>query len=111
MKTEEFLQTLKNHADSYAPNFGDDESVLTLLYEAYAECNKIDDGTIKADFNELYRLMNGMLFKCHLIQRAYLIKPEYTNLSTFTRKLPHSWIAFLFVYSYFPFAALKRMPS
>lgn len=60
MKTEEFLQILKNHMDSHAPNFGDGESVLTLLYEAYAQCNKMDDGTIKEDFNELYRLMNGM---------------------------------------------------
>ena len=60
MKTEGFLQILKNHIDSHAPNFGDGESVLTLLYEAYAECNKMDDGTIKEDFNELYRLMNGM---------------------------------------------------
>ena len=42
------------------PDFGDGESVLTLLYEAYAESNKIDDGTIKEDFNELYHLMNGM---------------------------------------------------
>ena len=60
MKTEELFQILKNHVDSHAPNFGDGESVLTLLYEAYAECNIMDDGTIKEDFNELYRLMNGM---------------------------------------------------
>ena len=60
MKKEEFLQILRDHIDSHAPNFGDGESVLTFLYEAYAECNKMDDGTIKEDFNELYRLMNGM---------------------------------------------------
>ena len=42
------------------PNFGDGESALTHLYEAYAECNKMDDGAIKEDFNELYRHMNGM---------------------------------------------------
>ena len=60
MKTEEFLQTLKNEVNSHAPNFGDRESVLTLLYESYAECNIMDDGTIKEDFDELYRLMNGM---------------------------------------------------
>lgn len=60
MKTEEFLQTLKKHVDSHAPNFGDGESVLTLLYEAYSEYNKMDDGTIQEDFNELYRLINGM---------------------------------------------------
>lgn len=34
--------------------------MLTLLYEAYAESNRMDDGTIKEDFNELYRQMNGM---------------------------------------------------
>ena len=33
---------------------------MTLLYEAYAESNHMDDSTIKEDFNELYRLMNGM---------------------------------------------------
>ena len=60
MKTEEFLQMLKNHVDSHAPNFGDGESVLTLLYEVYAECNKMDDRSITEDFNELYRLMNSM---------------------------------------------------
>ena len=42
------------------PDFGDGTSVLTLLYEAYNEVSPVDDGTIKADFNELYRLMNGM---------------------------------------------------
>lgn len=60
MKIEDYLQTLNKYVDSHAPNFGDGESVFTLLYEAYAECNKMDDGTIKEDFNELYRLMNGM---------------------------------------------------
>ena len=48
------------HVSSHKPNFDDWESVLTLLYEAYAECNIIDDGTIKEDFNELYRLKNSI---------------------------------------------------
>ena len=60
MKIEEFIYSLKNQIAIQAPNFGDGESVLTFLYEAYAECNKMDDGTIKEDFNELYRFMNGM---------------------------------------------------
>lgn len=60
MKMDEFIQVLNDYVSRNAPNFGDGESVLTLLYEAYAECNKMDDGTIKEDFNELYRLMNGM---------------------------------------------------
>lgn len=34
--------------------------MLTLLYEAYADVNRMDDDTIKEDFNELYCLMNGM---------------------------------------------------
>ena len=35
-------------------------SVLTLLYEAYNEANRMDDEQIRADFNSLYQAMNGM---------------------------------------------------
>lgn len=55
-----YFQKLKAHIESNPPNFGDGNSILTLLYEAYSEVNPMDDGTIKADFNELYQLMNGM---------------------------------------------------
>lgn len=58
MKT--YFEKLKAYIGENPPDFGDAESVLTLLYEAYAESNKMDDGTIREDFNELYRLMNGM---------------------------------------------------
>ena len=58
MKT--YFEKLRAYIAENPPDFGDGESVLTLLYEAYAESNKMDDGTIKEDFNELYRLMNGM---------------------------------------------------
>ena len=58
MKT--YLEKLRTYIAENPPDFGDGESVLTLLYEAYAESNKMDDSTIKEDFNELYRLMNGM---------------------------------------------------
>lgn len=60
MNAAEFFHALNAYVDSHVPNFGDGESVLTLLYEAYAECNKMDDGTIKEDFDELYRLTNDM---------------------------------------------------
>lgn len=60
MNMEEFNRILQAYVSTKDLNLGDGESVLTLLYEAYAECNKMDDGTIKEDFNELYRLMNGM---------------------------------------------------
>lgn len=58
MKT--YFEKLRAYIAENPPDFGDGESVLTLLYEAYAESNKMDGGTIKEDFNELYRLMNGM---------------------------------------------------
>lgn len=55
-----YFEKLRTHIAENPPDFGDGESVLTLLYEAYAESNRMDDGTIKEDFNELYRQMNGM---------------------------------------------------
>lgn len=54
------FEKLITHIAENPPNFGDGESVLTMLYEAYVESNRMDDGTIKEDFNELYRQMNGM---------------------------------------------------
>ena len=55
-----FYDVLDQYVSENQPNFGDGESVLTLLYEAYSECNRLDDARVKEDFNELYRLMNGM---------------------------------------------------
>ena len=60
---DNFYGVLKNCIADHPPNFGDGESVLTLLYEAYSECNRLDDDQIKADFEELYRCMNGMTLK------------------------------------------------
>ena len=34
--------------------------MLALLYESYIELQGFDNEQIKADFNELYRAMNGM---------------------------------------------------
>ena len=55
-----FYDVLTQYVSENQPNFGDGEFVLTMLYEAYSECNRLDNAEIKADFNELYRLMNGM---------------------------------------------------
>lgn len=55
-----YFDKLRTYIAENPPDFGDGESVLTLLYEAYAESNRMDNGTIKEDFNELYRQMNGM---------------------------------------------------
>ena len=57
---EKYFGILKAHIMQEQPDFDAGESVLTLLYEAYSEVNRMDDAQIKADFNELYRLMNGM---------------------------------------------------
>lgn len=37
----------------------DEESLLAMLYECYENINGLDDKTIKADFNQLYQVMNG----------------------------------------------------
>ena len=55
-----YFEKLRTYIAENPPNFGDGDSVLTLLYEAYTDVNRMDDDTIKEDFNELYCLMNGM---------------------------------------------------
>ena len=55
-----YFEKLKAYIDEHPPNYGDGESVLTMLYECHNESNPYDNGQIKEDFNELYRLMNGV---------------------------------------------------
>lgn len=57
---KQIVERLQEYIAQEQPDFGDGKSVLTMLYEAYSDCNRLDDAQIKADFNELYRLMNGM---------------------------------------------------
>ena len=56
----DFYAILKSHIETHPPDFGDGDSVLTMLYEAFAEATPMDDGQLKQDFHELYELMNGM---------------------------------------------------
>ena len=60
---DNIVDVLKKHISDHQPNYGDGDSVLTLLYEAYSEYNRLDDAHVRADFEELYRLMNGMPLK------------------------------------------------
>lgn len=60
MMMEIYIQVLQEHALAQEPDFGDGESILTLLYEVYSELNRMDNDQIKADFKELYKVMNGM---------------------------------------------------
>ncbi len=60
MNMAEYIQALETYVTSSKRNLGDGDSVLSLLYEAYGDVNRIDDDQVKADFAELYRLLNGM---------------------------------------------------
>ena len=57
---KEFVEKLKQRVAENPPNYGDSNSVLGLLYECFNENNPYDNDQIKADFEELYRQMNGM---------------------------------------------------
>ena len=57
---KEYIDALRKQITDHPSGFGDTDSVLTLLYEAYSEVNRMDDVRIKADFNALYQTMNGM---------------------------------------------------
>ena len=55
-----YIVKLKQQIEEHPPDFGDGNSILTLLFGAYNEINGLDDEQIKADFNALYQAMNGM---------------------------------------------------
>ena len=57
---DNFYDVLKKYVADYKPNFGDGVSVLTMLYEAYSDYNRLDDEKVTKGFEELYRQMNGM---------------------------------------------------
>lgn len=60
---EKYSQALREYVLSHEPNYGDGQSILTLLYEAYNDANRMDNEQIKADFNALYAAMNGMTLR------------------------------------------------
>lgn len=55
-----YFEELKANIEANPLNFGDGESVLTMLYECYNENNPYDNEQIRADFHELYQQMNGV---------------------------------------------------
>ena len=59
MRMDEFLNALQTELATQQPNYPDNaESILEVLFDAYNESSGIDNAAIKADFEELYRLMN-----------------------------------------------------
>ena len=57
---KEYFEMLKQRGADNPSNYGDADSVLGLIYECFNENNSYDNEQIKADFEELYRQMNGM---------------------------------------------------
>ena len=57
---DNFYDVLKQYISNHEPDFGDGTSVLTMLYEAYSDYNRLDDEKVTKGFEELYRQMNGM---------------------------------------------------
>lgn len=60
---EKYIQALKKLALSDRLNLSDADTVLEMIYECYNENHPYDNEEIKADFNELYRQMNGMALR------------------------------------------------
>ena len=60
MNMAEYIQALETYVVSRKLNLGDGDFVLSLLYEAYSDNNRMYDDQIKADFAELYQALNGM---------------------------------------------------
>ena len=64
MKMNEFMTTLQAKLDDLQPKYpNNSESILEVLFDAYNESSGFDNAAIKADFEELYRLMNGKPLK------------------------------------------------
>ena len=56
MKMNEYLTALQTHLATQQPT---NQNLLDLLYDAYNDSTGMDNEAIKADFEELYQLMNG----------------------------------------------------
>ena len=64
MKMDEFMNALQSKLDTLQPNYPDNaESIMEVLFDAYNESSGFDNTAIKADFEELYRLMNSKSLK------------------------------------------------
>ena len=64
MRMDEFMNALQTKLATQQPNYPNNaESILAVLFDAYNESSGFDNVVIKADFEELYRLMNGKSLK------------------------------------------------
>ena len=73
MRMAEFMTSLQSKLDTLQPNYPDNaESILEVLFDAYNESSGFDNAAIKADFKELYRIMNGKPLK-HIDEIIYAV--------------------------------------
>ena len=64
MRMDEFMNALQTKLAVLQANYPDNaESILEVLFDAYNESSGFDNAAIKADFEDLYRLMNGKPLK------------------------------------------------
>ena len=64
MRMDEFMNALQTQLAVQQPNYPDNaQSILEVLFDAYNESSGFDNAAIKADFEELYQLMNGKPLK------------------------------------------------
>ena len=64
MRMAEFMDALQSKLDTLQPNYPDNaDSILEVLFDVYNESSGFDNAAIKADFEELYQLMNGKPLK------------------------------------------------
>ena len=64
MRMDEFMNVLQTKVATQQPHYPDNaESILEVLFDAYNETSGFDNAAIKADFEELYWLMNGKPLK------------------------------------------------
>lgn len=56
---EQYIKSLTALVMSEHPNLGPGDSLLSLLYESYTECNNTDTAQIKSAYKSLYQAMNG----------------------------------------------------
>ena len=84
------MEAIKSHIEAHPLNFGDGESVLTMLYQAYAESHKSDPTEIGDGFKELEEFLHTLLLEennavfnlcCHLCsayeRKAFLDGLQY----------------------------------
>ena len=61
---DEFMNALQAKLNILQPNYPNNaDSILEVLFDAYNESSGFDNAAIKADFEELYRLMSDKPLK------------------------------------------------